>query len=337
MNNPAVKIPTPYDDATVSTFVVQDKGFCVFCRQQHPPWKCTKVTSIIARRAILRKYARCFVCLRNGHIARDCKSDYKCNKCTKKHHISICDAEERKVEKTSNNFANNKNNVMLQTAVGQIYDVNSERFVMSRLLFDTGSQRTYITDSLRRRLKLKAVRRENIIIQTFNSTESELREVEIVQIRVNRKDHSGFVYVEAICVPEICSPLRNQQVKTVVDNHKHLQNLKLAEFCENSNELAVDVLIGCDFYFSFVSGVVKKGETGPSAVETCLGWVLCGTCQTEFKEKTTFVQLNTTHVLRINSNETIENELRVTWRNFGTSTIQEQMMKLKYCQLFKTK
>ena len=37
----------------------------------------------------------------------------------------------------------------------------------------------------------------------------------------------------------------------------------------------IDILIGGDFYWSFVSGNVRQGRTGPIALETT-GWVLRG-------------------------------------------------------------
>lgn len=40
----------------------------------------------------------------------------------------------------------------------------------------------------------------------------------------------------------------------------------------------VDILIGADFYFSFMSGKCKKGEAthAPTAVESTLGWIVGG-------------------------------------------------------------
>ena len=47
-------------------------------------------TEVKLRVSILRKKARCFVCLQSGHVSKNCKSDYRCNKCMGRHHISIC-------------------------------------------------------------------------------------------------------------------------------------------------------------------------------------------------------------------------------------------------------
>lgn len=33
---------------------------------------------------------RCFICLRRGHIGKECRSSLRCRKCGGRHHVSIC-------------------------------------------------------------------------------------------------------------------------------------------------------------------------------------------------------------------------------------------------------
>jgi hypothetical protein len=44
--------------------------------------------------------------------------------------------------------------------------------VSTRILFDSGSQRTYISEKVRNRLRLKALRSEKVIIKTFGQSEA---------------------------------------------------------------------------------------------------------------------------------------------------------------------
>ena len=77
------------------------------------------------------------------------------------------------------------------------------------------------------------------------------------------------------------------------------KNIELPDFVDNTQGMEVDLLIGLDFYFSFVTGRIRKGTHGPVAVETNLGWVLCG-AYTEKDESTELaVQFNTTHVVNL--------------------------------------
>ena len=55
---------------------------CIFCNKDHKPHQCTTVTNIDARKIILKNKERCFVCLKSAHIAKQCKSQIKCYKCS---------------------------------------------------------------------------------------------------------------------------------------------------------------------------------------------------------------------------------------------------------------
>lgn len=88
---------------------------------------------------------------------------------------------------------------MLQTATAHVTDISSKEHLTCRILFDTGSQRTYVTDKVREKLKLKAIRKERIVISAFGQTDSIATEVDIVKIRVVGALQQ-VVEIEAICV-----------------------------------------------------------------------------------------------------------------------------------------
>ena len=75
-------------------------------------------------------------------------------------------------------------------------------------------------------------------------------------------------------VPLICGPLVNQAVQFAQQSYSHLVDLKLADQPSEDCGSEVDVLIGNDFYWSFFTGDTKRGESGPVAMKTSLGWVL---------------------------------------------------------------
>ena len=43
-----------------------------------------------ARKEFLKHNRNCFVCLRKGHLGRDCDSNTKCHECKDRHLVSIC-------------------------------------------------------------------------------------------------------------------------------------------------------------------------------------------------------------------------------------------------------
>ena len=54
------------------------KGNCAFCMGNHSHSNCRKVVSVQDRKALFRKYARCFICANKGHLALDCRSNRSC-------------------------------------------------------------------------------------------------------------------------------------------------------------------------------------------------------------------------------------------------------------------
>ena len=70
--------------------------------------------------------------------------------------------------------------------------------------------------------------------------------------------------------------VKKQNIEIAVGKYEHFLNLDFADCSEGEDSLEVGVLIGLDLYYSFVSGVVKKGTKGPVAIESCLGWMLSG-------------------------------------------------------------
>ena len=117
------------------------------------------------------------------------------------------------------------------------------------MLFDTGSQRSYISDELRNYLKLSVLRKERIFITTFGKIEPTIKAVDIVQLKV--LSPSKPVVIVAICTPFICSDILSQNVHSVASQYEHLQNLTLADSSPDENK-RVDILVGVDYYDSFM-------------------------------------------------------------------------------------
>ena len=80
--------------------------------------------------------------------------------------------------------------------------------------------------------------------------------------------------------------------------------------------MEVDILVGSDYYWELATGEVCRGSSGPIAIHTKLGWVLSGpTNSMDLPESS--VNLVTTHVLRVDSQECenrgLEEGLRSFW------------------------
>ena len=62
---------------------------CIYCKQQHSPNSCDKITNLQDRLAIVKKNNLCFNCLAH-HKVSQCNSKYRCRHCKQKHHTSLC-------------------------------------------------------------------------------------------------------------------------------------------------------------------------------------------------------------------------------------------------------
>ena len=78
-------------------------------------------------------------------------------------------------------------------------------------------------------------------------------------------------------VPLICEPLTCQSITFCENKSKHLAGLPLADPSHCWDHLEIDILIGSDQHWSFLTGKTRHGESGPVGVHTELGWVLSGT------------------------------------------------------------
>ena len=87
-------------------------------------------------------------------------------------------------------------------------------------------------------------------------------QLDVVQFRVKSRVNVHYVYVEVLSVPTVCCLIR-QNIKS------SQEDLELADYSDGTVDLETDVLIGIDFYYSFVSNKIIRGKGGPVADESC--------------------------------------------------------------------
>ena len=141
-----------------------------------------------------------------------------------------------------------------------------------RVLFDNGSQRSYITEEVSQQLRLKPDHRERLQLNTFGDNHHKVRGCNAVNLNILKTDRTDSINITALCFPTICTNL-----PSVVDiqQHPHLTGLELADSPDKPYD-RIDVLIGSDYYWEIVTGDMKMGEKGPIAVSSRLGWLLSG-------------------------------------------------------------
>ena len=89
---------------------------------------------------------------------------------------------------------------------------------------------------------------------------------------------TGKIFVEALCISTITAQISNQKSQHVLSqNYPQLHGLNI-ENSGSKTSFGVDLLVGLDFHYNFITGNVKRRQIGePIAVESNLGCILIGT------------------------------------------------------------
>ena len=272
---------------------------CIYCKGEHYSASCETITSVPARKEALKKEGRCFVCLARGYCAAQCRRSKRCCKCNHRHHQSLCEIDNSaqnsegtssqamltaqnpggtspsQPQTTLTTAARSKTRVLLQTAQTFAFSVGNS-IVPVWILFDNGSQRSYITEKLKVKLSLTPIRQETLHLNVFGSESCNRRKCDVVTLNLQGRD--DIIEVMALSFPRICAPLPRH-----VELHQcsNLHELDLADRppldeASESSDCTVDVLIGSDYYWDIVEGEIVRGAEGIVAVRSKFGWLLSG-------------------------------------------------------------
>jgi len=144
--------------------------FCKFCATTgHNMIGCNRYTSYDSRKKRCRELGLCFRCSSQRHISSECNKplDFECTKCNSRNHITaLCD---KSCPNIVNNFCVNSNDsgrtfllpfVKLEISAGK-----SKTSV--RCLIDTGSQRSYLSAGVMKRLDFALKNKTDLVVNTF--------------------------------------------------------------------------------------------------------------------------------------------------------------------------
>ena len=292
--------------STASMLFTPEEKFqkCCFCKQEgHQPSDCV-IKEPEERKNILMKSFKCFLCLKGGHRSFECHSKLRCKLCRAKHNSLICTANrpksssgsckessdrEGKSASAPNNVnsasmlnvnapiwtgsTGSGNSVALQTALAK---VNERKECTVRVLFDTGSHKSFITARAVETLGLRPVSSEKLAIKAFGSNESEEKIRDVVECSLSSLRGGEGVKIQCYVVNEI-TDIVNEHIEIVKKSYSHLQKVWFSDVARHQDTLCIDILIGSDFFWNFQAGeTIRGGPDEPVAVKTSLGWVLSG-------------------------------------------------------------
>ena len=215
------KHPVMGTPPTSSTFFnhSEQSSHCVYCGQANLSSSCTVVTEVSAKREVLRRSGRCYICLKKHHISRDCRSKANCGNCRGCHPTIICPRSSQSLNNTytiplgtqssSNQTSTNTVHtgtwapVLLQTARLQLCNPSGTtptsvgvKAIMDSV--DSGSQRTYVPSRTRETLQLSKQGTECLCIKTFGNYEGQDTICDVVKISVITRERERVFNIYSI-------------------------------------------------------------------------------------------------------------------------------------------
>ncbi|UYV82908.1 hypothetical protein LAZ67_22001344 [Cordylochernes scorpioides] len=244
---------------------------------------------------------------------------------------SLANLRLRETSKTSpkpNKVYSHATSILLSTALIRVNDLYGNS-CMARALVDTGSQRTLITDSLRKTLNLPVNYSDASMYGIGdNCLEKPLGEVDITF----SPHYSNMLFTaKALILNKITCNLPNFVMER--SRWPHLVGLRLADPTFDKPAPMI-VIIGADIAPSLYTGQVRfQNERGPTACNSKLGWLLLGKIMAQQSDGSlhhsvlTFCATSIDNQLRkfweLDSIPHDSDYQRVLWRDSPSDAIQE--------------
>ena len=226
--------------------------------------------------------ALCFQCLKPGHLKRHCQDtvvgECACPPQRTPHHKLLCETvtmdtkqASGRVQAAMNVSSSTSRLTMLQVATTSVLRGKVNHCLS--ILFDSGSDRSYISTSAKNKLGLSPVGTEEVSLALFGEGKPNKREVKnIFNLALGKE------LLTVIETPIICSPIHRHRLPDSVIDDLLSQNIELANgsLVDSDSQVNIDVLIGVDHFWQLMSSNVRRISDSLSVQESAFGWILSG-------------------------------------------------------------
>ena len=127
-----------------------------------------------------------------------------------------------------------------------------------RVLFDTCSHKSFISAEAVSRIGLHPVKKEELGIMAFGSTDAEVKTRDVVEVCLVPMTGKKKVTLQCFVVDEISS-ISNVHPEVVRENYPHLHDIWFSDICRHNERLQVDILIGSDDLWNFQESEIRRG------------------------------------------------------------------------------
>ena len=293
---------------------------CVFCKGPHPTYSCETVTDHQKRVDVVKRDNLCFNCL-SHHKVSQCQSRFRCKKCGKKHHTTLCNSEPPAASESKAKVAESKSpssssapsttttttdvaelltpassytpqlatTCLLKTAVAPV--VTGNKKTSANILFDEGAQRSFICTDMVKELEIPSTSTANTSLASFGTASRTHQNLPVTTVKIETAN-GELIPISTLVVPTIAAPIQNA-VPIALSTMPYLQGLKLAHPVTSNKNFTIQILIGADYYWKFVQDTIIRGD-GPIAQESKLGYLLSGPLPCSLSQSATSILLQMT-------------------------------------------
>ncbi|XP_003370761.1 zinc knuckle protein [Trichinella spiralis] len=233
-----------------------------------------------------REKGVCYKCLKTGHRARECRNGRPCgvDGCRRPHHQLLHPPAARESARSPGPDRPHQGLLVarttpsggLQTIRARAYGPDGNQVVVN-CLFDTGAQVSFIRKDVAEVPGLTGPH-ERCRFTTLGGRVGPEHRWRRVEFRLGAVGTSGrpetSTLMMALAIPRVCGkvqPVQGERYDGAPAGTKPEMGQR------RETPLMIDVLISIDYYYEFVTGRMRRRATGgPVALETLLGWVVCG-------------------------------------------------------------
>ena len=167
--------------------------------------------------------------------------------------------------------------VLLQTATVPIQATKGSETIMVKVLLDSASHRTFMTDRLAKQLQLKSERKELLSISTFAARGPQEVSTYVVHFNLITKDGS-CLSLHANVINQITGPIKRGPLQSSdMDFLLSIAVDKLADTIPGGSESdSIDLLIGSDYFWTIVGLEKLTLPLGLHLVSSKIGYILTG-------------------------------------------------------------
>ena len=141
------------------------------------------------------------------------------------------------------------------------------------IIFDQGSQHSYLSQRARDALNLNTVTKERLLINAFGAKEEEFKICDKVEIVVGSLFDKFEMKIDTFVVDNICNPMEKHDLREIQSKYPHLSNIQLADDSNGEGKMEIDLLIGLDHLWSLCKMQKERLKTNKGQLLSKLDWV----------------------------------------------------------------